>query len=260
MQREEDQNGRKLHFLSREALQRIMGALSEKFPNMAKSVLNFFALVDSACARMAQSPLRFKAGQTPCLITVMGVEPIFRRISSGVLIGIEVFLGVSTELSEDPDQAGEVRILLGQGGDSEYTTFLYLDLGSEIVRTDRQITALTEALLVARQRLEREVKMSMRGASAERPARQQERGSGRRPASGQGEETAPRGEVQPPAQASRQAAQAAQKRPPAEQATGGRDPFAEAAEKNIPPLNIQSSEKINVPPELFRTKKKEEEG
>jgi hypothetical protein len=273
----------RLRVLNPESVKRVVQALSDPYPNMANGVAKFLMTADSVCANFTSQPLRFSAGVAELAITVVGAEPILKRIGEGMMIGLDIYLGVTSGGSAD--EVGQVRILLARGGDSEYQTYLHTDLSSQFINTDRQLLAAVEAVSAASRRLEAGMAQAVKGAprkggSGQRPqGRSVERGSrqprqaqrppdaqppqgGRSPGAGQvGSVTRPN--IAPGAPAP-QPASATPDSPPEpsdngeSQSEGKEDPFSNVVGENIPPLNIETnSDKIKVPPRLFQTKDKE---
>jgi hypothetical protein len=237
---------------------------------MAKSVITFYMIVDNTCTRISSNPPVFKLDDVQYYVMVRGIEPMFRVIPNdgGAIIGVNVFVGVMSEYMSKPTQAGQIRILLGNHGDSEYTPFLYLDLNSDVIRSDRQIIHLTEWIISLRHLLEQEITATAsQGRSQGRTVRRSKQPqqpinqpqampqSNSMPKSS-GNQRAPN----MPAQVS-QPTQSAPKSSPgnnARQEVGEpQDPLKSITNDDIPPFEIKTAtEKINVPKDLFELNEK----
>jgi len=254
-----NQNQVQFAILNPEVVTRVLQRIQSIYPNMARSVVTFYMIADQTCARINHSPIEFDLDGMRYSISVRGIDPIFRTMDDGAVIGVNIFLGVSNDYT-DSSQAGQVRIVLGEQGDSDYTAFLYLDLSSIVIRSDRQLLRLSEWINTTRYIIEQEIANTAQGINQKRVIDR------RRPVDPPGPSASPAPNIQRmPAQAvpdklssipGGTGKHAHQEAPAKAKEKVLEDPFETVAKTNIPAFEINpSTEKINVPKDLFKSKR-----
>lgn len=263
-----EQRSLEFNYMNPALVQRILHQIQESYPHMAKSVITFYIIVDSTCARIGSNPPVFKLDDTQYYVMVRGIEPMFRALPNdgGAIIGVNVFVGVMSDYMSKPTQAGQIRILLGNHGDSEYTPFLYLDLNSDVIRSDRQIIHLTEWIISLRHLLEQEITATAsqgrnQGRTVHRPKQSQQPMNQSQPSSQVNSQTPPKAAPSMPARPNTQPIPNTNNgnngTPMQSRQDKKQDPLQSIAKEDIPPFEIKTAtEKINVPKDLFELKEK----
>ena len=244
----------------------VLNRLQESYPHMAQSVAMFYMIVDETCERINKNSPVFLFNNLQYQIIISGIEPLLENImdgsgqSDGVVIGANIHLSIINEYISKPDPVGQLRILLGSNGDSDYSLFMYLDLSSLLITTDSQIIKLKEWLSIIRFLVEREIGNTMKSrsqASAQPRPTQEPSASNivnrQRPEQTMQQVKAPKkNKITAEKYESKKQPQVQQPQPQHKLDIIEEDPFSSITKQNIPAFNINmQSEKMNVTKDVF---------